>query len=198
MLASLFAGIYFELFFETSGYYSSERLLAGYCDILTVLCILSYSAFFYLPACALTRIESSSFEKIVKFRYLFGAITVAVFVITDINLSSISIWAGRLGEPDKAGLLFGQARWVRSDEYNVSSLWFISQSSNGWGPFSSSLVGGGVDTRLIYNCPSWAVATIFRPSLWGFLLFGASRGLAWKSILRIVLTDVARLSWTRF
>lgn len=188
---SLFAGLYLELFFESCGYLPGGGILEGDYSPVRALFILAISALTFFLSNLFVRINNSLIGWFVRYRYVVGIVLVAVFVIADVNLSSISIWAYKLGEPDKAGLLFGQVRWIRSDEYAVSTLWYISQSSCDWSAISSSLVGGGVDTRLIYNCPSWSLVTLFRPSLWGFLLFGASRGLAWKSILRIVFTFLA-------
>lgn len=114
-----------------------------------------------------------------------------IFVVFDINLSSISLWSFRLNDISDVGLLFGQPRDIRSDEYNVSTLWNISQSLCGWNPISDVLSGGGVDTRLVYNCPSWSLVTIFRPMNWGYLLFGASRGLAWRGAMNAVFLFLA-------
>ena len=184
----LFGGIYLTLFFEICGYLSEPTLYQSSINISTLLCIFAFVSFiFFIYQSAVRtnkRVSCFLYEK----RYILGLLVLLAFVALDINFSSISAWGEKIAGGTKSGLLFGVTRWIRSDEYNVTSLWNISQANTGLSPISPVLEGGaGVDIRLVYNSAALSLVTLFRPTLWGYVLFGASRGLSWFWISKIIL-----------
>lgn len=184
----IFGGVYLSLFFEMCGYLSEPTIYQSSIDIASLLCVLSFSSFIYFVYQSATRLNYRFSELLYEKRYFLGFLILVVFVVLDINFSSISAWGEKIAGGTKSGLLFGVTRWIRSDEYNVTSLWNISQANTGLNSISPVLEGGaGVDIRLVYNSAAISLVTIFRPTLWGYVLFGASRGLSWFWISKIIL-----------
>ena len=184
----IFGGVYLSLFFEICGYLSEPTIYQSSINIASLLCVLSFSSFIYFVYQSATRLNYRFSELLYEKRYFLGFLILVVFVVLDINFSSISAWGEKIAGGTKSGLLFGVTRWIRSDEYNVTSLWNISQANTGLNSISPVLEGGaGVDVRLVYNSAAISLVTIFRPTLWGYVLFGASRGLSWFWISKIIL-----------
>lgn len=184
----IFGGVYLSLFFEMCGYLSEPTIYQSSINVASLLCVLSFSSFIYFVYQSASRMNYRFSELLYEKRYFLGFLILVAFVALDINFSSISAWGEKIAGGSKSGLLFGVTRWIRSDEYNVTSLWNISQANTGLNPISPVLEGGaGVDIRLVYNSAAISLVTIFRPTLWGYVLFGASRGLSWFWISKIVL-----------
>lgn len=115
-----------------------------------------------------------------KWRFVIGAGLVVFGVVFNLNGSSIARWADFVSTPD-THTLFGSARPIRSDEYGVLTSFSISQGygSNSYSWFSNIIRGDYTDTFIIYGQPVKNILSIlFRPFLTGYLIFGASRGLA--------------------
>lgn len=80
----------------------------------------------------------------------------------------------------RRNLLMAQARWIRWDELMVSTPLALSQLSHQPRfPVINTNIGGGQNMLILHQVPVWHVATLARPSTWGYFLFGAQRGLAW-------------------
>ena len=112
----------------------------------------------------------------------------AVFwVIFRLNNTSLFAWnayiRGNEGFP-----LFGSARTVRRDEFVLWTPMAISQEYIGW-PAVNTLIGKGTDVTWISmgGLPAWNAALVFKPLYWGFLAFGADRGLSFLCISRLIL-----------
>lgn len=178
VLIPFVAGLYSELFFESIGYFTPD-LLNGCISVKSIICVLAFSSLWGISLYLLVFRCEHVLAFICEHRYFIFLTLFLAIVVLDINFSSIGIWASSINGGNGSGLLFGQPRVIRTDEYNVSTLWSFSQEFNGYSPLSSILGGGNTDTRFVYNSPSWSLITLFRPSLWGFLLFGSSRGLSW-------------------
>ena len=52
--------------------------------------------------------------------------------------------------------------------------------------FSETIRGTLTDTFIAYGLPSWNICTIFRPFVWGYLLFGPARGLSFFWVVRLL------------
>lgn len=140
--------------------------------ILAVLCLLWH--------------DGRAMRFLVRHRLLIGIGAVVVLTAAQISGSSIGGWAGVLGYERGQGCLFGTPRSIRSDEWVVSTPYAISQCATGLGAYNPVIRGVGADVTMVYGQPAWAVATIFRPFLWGYLILGASRGLAFFWSARLV------------
>lgn len=120
-------------------------------------------------------------------RFLIGALIIALFVILNINNSSLGYWDVILGKPAGNGLVFGTPRSIRSDEFIVNTPLAFSQRYNGYAYFSTLFGNRTTDMFIIKDAPVWTAAEIFRPFHWGYLLLGSERGLAFYSSARLVV-----------
>jgi len=121
------------------------------------------------------------FHWVVRYRVLIGIGIVAACVVLKISGSSIALWGSGY-----EGTLFGIPRPIRSDEWAVFTPFSFSQSVSGNQAISSLLRGGNTDVTLVYGQPCWAIATLYRPFLWGYLCMSPERGLAFFWTARLV------------
>lgn len=123
-----------------------------------------------------------------QYRYGIALVVLLVCVLFEISGSSIAYLGKYLGTDD-TGVLFGIPRGIRSDEYATFTPFVFSQYYNYTGQyayFSETIRGALTDTSIIYGLPAWDIATIFRPFLWGYLLLGSAKGLAFFGIARLL------------
>lgn len=181
ILAVVFAALYFEFFIETCEQYSTGEMsgiLFGSFSYVVFARVLLLLLVFGGISSLLMKVPSSFFEFIFRWRYLIAGVCFLLLVALGVSFSSIGIWQRQLSGGDGEGLLFGIPRAIRSDEYNVSTLFNFSQEFCGYSPISTIVRGDVTDTRLVYNLASWSIPTLFRPLLWGYLVFGSARGLS--------------------
>lgn len=102
-------------------------------------------------------------------------------VLTILGISGTSSGAHWLsfGVGEDPRLLLGRPRPIRSDEWLVSQGWIVSQFQQGFPIFNRTLPGG-MDATVLFELPNWDWSTLFRPHLWGYLLFGLDVGTAWQ------------------
>lgn len=87
-------------------------------------------------------------------------------------------------QPDAAeswrDVLMAEPRYIRLDEWAHETPWALSQLTHTPRfPVINRNFGGGQNMLLLPWVPVAHVAAIARPMTWGYLLFGAQRGLAW-------------------
>lgn len=178
LFSSLFAGVYLNLYLGSYGAMANQLVLDGGVTFSSLMaCLLLTLPFAFIFAfifCCPPRIGLLLF----RYRWIIAICFVLLCTFFGISFSSIGMWDLNLGSSHIEGLIFGHPRAIRSDEYNATTLWNISQEFGRYDPISSVLQGGGVDTRLVYNSASYSLSSFFRPQLWGYLLFGSERGLA--------------------
>lgn len=196
VMAALFAALYIELFLESCCQYwtgIASGLLSG---SITKEIVFRFGALFLLLLAieiAVLRVPQKIQSAIFEYRWYIGAALILLCTLFEISGSSISAWASLLPDNEgQAGVLWGVPRSIRSDEFATGALWTLSQDSNSYDAISQILRGDTTDTRLVYSAPSWSLITVFRPLLWGYLLFGFSHGLAFfwsaKYILLFLVT----------
>ena len=187
ILAVVFATLYLELFIETcEQYFTGEMsgILFGSFSYVVFARVLLLLLVFGGISFLLMKVPSNFFEFIFRWRYLLAGVCFIILLAFSISFSSIGIWQSQLGGGNGDGLLFGIPRAIRSDEYNVTTLFNISQEHCGYNAISAILRGDSTDTRLVYNLASWSIPTLFRPLLWGYLIFGSARGLSFYWLLK--------------
>jgi len=130
------------------------------------------------------------FKYIDKYRYIIGIAIIIICTVFELSGSSISYFQRILGyeyansaDLISQGTLLGIPREIRSDEYVIFTPFNISQEYNNYGAFSDILRGSLTDVNATYANPSFSLATLFRPFLWGYILLGSAKGLAfyWSS-----------------
>ena len=190
VLATIYSALYLELFYESShttsslldlvnssfssGYGSVVRLIA-----FALLCFLAFSGILKL----IQKHELS--EKIFRFRYLIGLIIFLILFAFQISGSSIAQWASVFGYEGDTGVLFGKSRSIRSDEWLVFTPFGFSQAFTGYSGTSDIIRGTATDVTMVYAQPAWSIATLFRPFLWGYLVFGSAFGLSFFWLARL-------------
>ena len=185
----IFCSIYLEIFYEVGGFPGGATHLGLIDGVISVAVLIRVALFLVLMAviyAIVFRTPAWVKERLFRWRYLIAAFILAAMVLFEISFSSVAVWSSQLVGGTSDGLLFGIPRAIRSDEFNNALLWNMSQAHNDYMPYSDILRGCTTDTRLLYNLPSWSLATLFRPQLWGYLLFGSTRGLAFHWGVRIL------------
>ena len=76
-------------------------------------------------------------------------------------------------------VVLGGPRPIRQDEWLVAQGWITSQIQQGF-PVINGAFPGGMDATVLMELPTLDWSMIFRPHLWGFLLFGLDIGTAWQ------------------
>ncbi|MCT9002799.1 DUF7657 domain-containing protein [Microbacterium memoriense] len=102
-----------------------------------------------------------------------------VLVATAINGTSSGAFFPLIYSGADPALLFGQPNLIRTDEWNVQTVWAITQVQQGLPALNGSFPGG-MDSTIPQDLPrlDWTVA--FRPHLWGFLFLDVDHAQAWK------------------
>lgn len=181
---SLFLAVWLEFWFE----WVSERGVGLFTGDVGFGALARMAAAFALTLAFTLWIASRApavFHWLFRHRFAIGLAIVAVCTLAQASGSSISAFEAHetyLGPDTTIGL----PRSVRMDEWVVLTPSFVSQEHNGYEPLSGILRDGATDTTLVYALPSWSLATLFRPFLWGFLAMGSAYGLAFYWSARIV------------
>lgn len=152
----------------------------------------------YVLWCALLFLILTYGQKIGDFvyrwRYVIALAVLVLCVLLDISGSSIHAWADWV-ETDADGVLLGTERSIRSDEWALNTAFAVSQTTDYAGSafsyYSDIIRGASTDTFIVYGQPVWDIAEIFRPFHWGYLLFGASRGLSFFWCARLLALILA-------
>lgn len=190
VVSSLVAALYLEMFHEvvrtertsvgTGLFYNqfTPHFLIRLC-ILFLLCLLVLSLLLF-PGRRLLRLAH-------KYRWPLALVLIAVLTVCKISGSSVAYMANYAGGETFRGTLLGIPRSIRSDEWNVFTPFAFSQAHSGYAAISPLPRAMPTDVTMVYAQPAWALATIFRPFLWGFMLLGSEMGLAFFWSARLVL-----------
>ena len=139
-----------------------------------------------------SRMQTS--EWIYQHRFVLAFILLILLVSFKISGSSMGYWQAFLGDAP-TGVLLGEPRAVRSDEWGTLTPLCFRQQYNSLGAYNRYSQTIGVvrtDNLIVYGQPAWDVLTLFRPFYWGYLFFGSERGLSWFWCARLI---VLFLSW---
>ena len=176
---SLFVN-YIDAFYGTVGFTIANPMFN---DDMAVLFVAGVTIVFVISVIKLVEYKS---EFLYKHRWLIGMTVAMLAVAFKISGSSIGMWSIML--PGNAGTPFwGIPRSLRSDEFSVGTLFQLSQSHNGYAPISEILRGDLTDVRMVYGASCWSIITLFRPVLWGYLIFGFEFGLAFAWSAKLCL-----------
>jgi hypothetical protein len=115
----------------------------------------------------------------------------------ELNGSSSFVWRELLNDKaDGGGLILGQPRLSRSDEWLAWTPALLWQCEHGF-PSENPSLGAG-KAPFLYSLPVRHYTMWARPQLYGFFLFGAEWGYAWYWNAKIfgLLTTMYLLFWT--
>jgi hypothetical protein len=131
-----------------------------------------------------------------RFLLVCGVFFVAA-VAFRLNGSSTFIWKEVLTDSaSPGGLLLGEPREVRSDEWMVWTPAVIAQFQRGF-PAENPALGAG-KSPFLYSLPVRHYTMWFRPQLYGFFLFDLDWAYAWYWNVKVfgLLTSMFLLFWT--
>ena len=100
-------------------------------------------------------------------------------VAAGLNGSSSGAFHAEVEAGRDPSLIAGHPQQIRSDEWNVGTVWTIGQIEQGM-PERTETFPGGMDAALPYDLPhrDWSIA--FRPHQLGYLFLGVDQGTAWR------------------
>lgn len=129
-------------------------------------------------------------KKIIQFRYLIALIIFIVCLIFRLHGSSVSVYnyefSNKIDESE-TGLLIGEGRGIRGDEFNVQLPYYFSQYYNDYEENSYQMSLAGQDMILGYNAPVKDFTMIGKPFTIGYILFGNEIGLSWYWCSKLIL-----------
>lgn len=130
--------------------------------------------------------ELIRFDK--RLKWFLGIITTLflLMVLARVHFISVAAWNQLLpdGANLKRGLISGEPRRIRMDDYAVGTPWFMSQVNRGL-PQENEAIGGQKAPVLLV--PSGHFSALFKPVNWGAFLFGTETAYAWGSDVSIYL-----------
>lgn len=109
---------------------------------------------------------------------VLATLFIALLIALQISGSSSGAHWFALGSGADPQLLFGSPRAIRQDEWLIQQSWVVSNFHHGFAAVNPMFPGGS-DVTVLNELPSWDWSTLFRPHLWGYLIFGLDVGLAW-------------------
>lgn len=118
----------------------------------------------------------------IRSRYWLALLVFILMLVFKLHGSSINMWdtyVSAYNANSQSGLLFGQPRAVRSDEWLVQTPYSLSQTQSGFHAYNELITLEGQDMMVGYNSPAYNLATLGKPFAWGYLLLGKEYGLSW-------------------
>ena len=115
--------------------------------------------------------------------------SVCIFVIIvslGLTGTSTGIYWHFLNSGSDPRLLFGNPNVGRTDEWFVQTPWTISQITQGFPEFNTTLPGG-MSSVIPFDLPNTDWSTFFKPELWGFFVLPIDQAWSWKWFLPIFL-----------
>ncbi len=193
---SAFIAVYFDLILEMRHQFLTDQrvgLLAG--DIGGKL-LVKLLLFFVVALIVFLLFEKFKhiFIYIDRFRFVIGALIIIGCTLFELSGSSIGMYDVFFGKAHtttselmSSGTLFGVPRRIRGDEFAVLTPMNFSQDYNDFKSVSDIIRGTATDVTTLYAAPSFSLATLFRPFLWGYMLLGNTMGLAFYWTSRTVV-----------
>ena len=182
VIISLFVSIYCEMYYEVvTGYwggYSYPGLIESTLGLNIIFRVLALFTVSMLLSLLVRRYFGRISPYLYKYRYLIGAFFLIIYTVFELNGTSVAFWANYLTDAETTSTIFGIPRAIRSDEWMVSLTSLKSQEFNGYSSVSSILRATQTNVTMTPSLPTWALATLFKPLSWGFLLFGTVKGLS--------------------
>lgn len=201
-LASLVIAFYLELFREAVNSFRDGDDMGLLSLSFTPSSIIAIIACFVIAFAFLLLLQTQrrALHVLFKWRYPLAFATFIALVALQVSGSSIALWDATLngvGPGDLEGVLFGIPRSIRGDEFLVFTPMSFSQVHTGYNPISDIMRGVPTDVTMVYAQPCWAIATLFRPFLWGYLFLNNACGLSFFWCGRLIALFLASFEFGR-
>ena len=203
VLTSLVLAFYLELFREATNSFRDGDAIGLLAFTFTPSALIVIACAF-VGSCALLlllRMQKGILNALFTWRYPIALVLLVGLVVAGVSGSSLALWGTLLDgstNADLQGVLLGIPRSIRSDEFAVFTPMAFSQSHNAYASISEITRGVPTDLTLIYAQPSWALSTVFRPFLWGYLVLGSARGLSFFWYGRAIALFLVSFEFGRF
>lgn len=115
--------------------------------------------------------------------YAMLAIGFVSFVFLNLHVSSMGQWKYVLSPEVPSGVLLGEPRPIRSDEWAVQTPFYASQAAFDFGLHNPSL--GADRVALAASVPVRGLYGYVQPRFWGFYLLGFEKGFSWLYAWRV-------------
>lgn len=122
---------------------------------------------------------------IINKRFLMAFICFILLVLLKVNFSSIGNWDNYTNQNTNNTLL-GTPRAIRSDEWLVSTPFYLSQSYSEFKATNPNLDIGNNDMNF-FHAPVKDLTAFVKVDQWGYLLFGNEIGLSWQWCLKLIM-----------
>ena len=134
-----------------------------------------------------------SFDKRVKWFIGICIGLLTLLTIMKLHLLSVPMWNQLLpdGSDPRRGLIAGQPRQIRMDDYAAGIPFYLSQSFNNLSTENFSI--GGEHTPLVFGLPVKHFTLLFKPQLWGFLFLDTERAVSFGFFSIIVFGLISSL-----
>ena len=125
---------------------------------------------------------------IYKYRFIIAIAFIVIGVLFSLHGSSISLWNTVYNTGiSENGILFGNWRTIRSDEWAVTTPLIFSQFHNNFNIYTNIIRGiASTEVFSLYGLPALNILEIFRPFHLGYLLFGFEKGLSFFWVARFI------------
>ncbi|MDO4730616.1 MAG: hypothetical protein Q4B14_00580, partial [Clostridia bacterium] len=146
------------------------------------------SFFFVLVLTLLHFKDRKIYDFIYKYRYLLASLVLILCVFFKLSGSSVGCWNQCMGDGviTNEGVLWGESRALRGDEWATNTPMAISQHFNNYSYFTNIIRGDLTDSFIVYGQPVLSFAEIFRPFHWGYLILGSEMGLSFFWCARFI------------
>ncbi len=134
------------------------------------------------PVPVSTKSESGGNATLILFNRntkIYLLVLLALYVLLSslkIHTSNIGNWDTFFGLPKSESVIAGKLRFIRMDEWMISSTGVIGQYNAGM-PIKNESVGD-LNTPVVWGLPVKDISTALRPNLWPFFIFDVERAFA--------------------
>lgn len=205
-IVALFCACYVDMFSEAKNFFLTGEytgLIARDYTMQVFIKVLIFFIPFFVIIFILQKYCQGIMHTIDQNRYLIAIVILLLAMTMNLSGSSIASWYATLNgmrstsDLYKAGVLFGFPRTIRSDEWAVFTSFGISQQYTNFSQISNLIRGTATDVTTVYGQPAWAIVTLFRPFEWGYLLFGAEKGLSFFWVGRFLALFLVTYEFTK-
>ncbi len=128
-------------------------------------------------------------DMLVKYRYLLYLIIFIFCISLKLHGSSIPVYSEFFQNKnhEEKTILYGDFRWIRSDEFEVLTPYYINQTYNKFNKINHYMSISGQNMIIGYNAPVKDLTLLFKPLNLGYIFLGKEYGLSWYWCMKQIL-----------